>query len=33
LRFVFMHSLVLAVLIGLLVLFQAYVWTEAIPSP
>jgi lactate permease len=31
LRFVFWHSLVLAVLIGLLVLFQAYVWTDAIP--
>jgi lactate permease len=31
LRFVFLHSLVLAVLIGLLVLFQAYLWTAAIP--
>jgi lactate permease len=31
LRFVFWHSLVLAVLMGLLVLFQAYVWTAAIP--
>jgi lactate permease len=31
LRFVFLHSLVLAVLMGLLVLFQAYVWTAAIP--
>jgi lactate permease len=31
LRFVFVHSLVLAVLLGLLVLFQAYVWTGAIP--
>jgi lactate permease len=31
LRFVFWHSLALAVLMGLLVLFQAYVWTAAIP--
>jgi lactate permease len=31
LRFVFWHSLVLAILMGLLVLFQAYVWTAAIP--
>ncbi len=31
LRFVFWHSLVLAVLMGLLVLLQAYVWTAAIP--
>jgi len=31
LRFVFLHSLALAVLMGLLVLFQAYVWTAAIP--
>jgi lactate permease len=31
LRFVFWHSLVLAILMGGLVLFQAYVWTEAIP--
>jgi lactate permease len=31
LRFVFLHSLVLAVLMGLLVLFQAYVWTAVIP--
>jgi lactate permease len=31
LRFVFLHSLVLAALIGLLVLFQAYVWTSVIP--
>ena len=31
LRFVFLHSLALATLIGLLVLFQAYVWTAAIP--
>jgi lactate permease len=31
LRFVFLHSLVLALLIGLVVLFQAYVWTAAIP--
>ena len=26
LRFVFWHSLILAVLMGVLVLFQAYVW-------
>jgi lactate permease len=31
LRFVFWHSLALAALMGLLVLFQAYVWTAAIP--
>src|SRR5262249_16136808 len=31
LRFVFWHSLVLAVLLGLLVLFQAYVWPSVIP--
>jgi lactate permease len=31
LRFVFWHSLVLAVLMGLLVLFQAYVWPASIP--
>jgi lactate permease len=31
LRFVFGHSIALAVLVGLLVLFQAYVWTAAIP--
>jgi lactate permease len=31
LRFVFWHSLVLAVLMGLLVLVQAYVWTGSIP--
>jgi len=31
LRFVFWHSLVLAILMGLLVLLQAYVWTGAIP--
>jgi lactate permease len=31
LRFVFWHSLVLAVLMGLLVLWQAYVWTGSIP--
>jgi lactate permease len=31
LRFVFWHSLILAVLMGGLVLFQAYVWTNAIP--
>src|SRR5205814_9769555 len=32
LRYVFWHSLVLAVLMGLLVLFQAYVWQSAIPK-
>ena len=31
LRAVFGHSLALALLVGLLVLFQAYVWTSAIP--
>jgi len=31
LRFVFWHSLALAILVGLLVLFQAYVWTSCIP--
>jgi lactate permease len=31
LRYVFWHSLVLAILMGLLVLFQAYVWTASIP--
>jgi lactate permease len=31
LRFVFLHSVALAILLGLLVLFQAYVWTSAIP--
>lgn len=31
LRFVFWHSLILALLMGLLVLFQAYVWTASIP--
>ncbi len=31
LRFVFWHSVILALLMGLLVLFQAYVWTAAIP--
>jgi lactate permease len=31
LRFVFWHSLVLAILMGLLVLFQAYIWQAAIP--
>jgi lactate permease len=31
LRFVFWHSLVLAVLMGLLVMLQAYVWTASIP--
>jgi len=32
LRFVFWHSLALAVLMGLLVMFQAYVWTASIPT-
>jgi lactate permease len=31
LRFVFWHSLALAILMGLLVLFQAYFWTGVIP--
>jgi lactate permease len=31
LRFVFLHSLALALLMGLLVLLQAYWWTGAIP--
>jgi lactate permease len=31
LRFVFWHSLVLAALVGLLVLLQAYCWTSVIP--
>jgi lactate permease len=31
LRFVFWHSLVLALLMGLLVLLQAYIWSAAIP--
>jgi lactate permease len=31
LRFVFGHSIALAVLVGLVVLFQAYVWTASIP--
>jgi lactate permease len=31
LRFVFLHSLVLAVLMGLLVMLQAYLWTAVIP--
>ena len=31
LRFVFVHSIALAVLMGLLVMLQAYVWTSAIP--
>jgi lactate permease len=33
LRYVFAHSVALAVLVGLVVLFQAYVWTAAIPKP
>jgi lactate permease len=32
LRFVFWHSLALAMLMGLLVLVQAYVWTAVIPE-
>jgi lactate permease len=32
LRFVFLHSVALALLMGLLVLFQAYVWTQSIPQ-
>ena len=31
LRYVFGHSVALAVLVGLVVLLQAYVWTAAIP--
>jgi lactate permease len=31
LRFVFLHSLALAVLMGLLVMIQAYLWTACIP--
>jgi lactate permease len=31
LRFVFWHSLVLAALMGLLVMLQAYLWTGVIP--
>ena len=31
LRFVFWHSLILALLMGALVMFQAYIWTAAIP--
>jgi lactate permease len=31
LRYVFWHSLALALLMGLLVMFQAYVWTSVIP--
>jgi lactate permease len=31
LRYVFGHSIALAILVGLVVLFQAYVWTGAIP--
>ena len=31
LRFVFWHSLVLAILVGVVVLLQAYWWTAAIP--
>ena len=33
LRFVFWHSLILAILMGVLVLVQAYVWTGSIPPP
>lgn len=31
LRFVFLHSLILAILMGVLVMLQAYVWTASIP--
>ena len=31
LRFVFWHSLALAILMGLLVMVQAYLWTACIP--
>jgi len=31
LRYVFGHSVALAVLVGLVVLLQAYVWTGAVP--
>ena len=31
LRFVFWHSLVLALLMGVLVMVQAYLWTRCIP--
>jgi lactate permease len=31
LRFVFWHSLILAILMGVLVMVQAYVWTAVIP--
>jgi lactate permease len=31
LRYVFWHSVALAILVGLVVLFQAYVWTGAVP--
>jgi len=31
LRYVFGHSIALAILVGLVVLFQAYVWTAAVP--
>jgi lactate permease len=31
LRYVFGHSIALAILVGLVVLLQAYVWTAAIP--
>jgi lactate permease len=33
LRFVFWHSLILAVLMGMLVLFQAFLWQAIIPVP
>ncbi len=33
LRFVFWHSLILAVLMGLLVMTQAYLWPGVIPLP
>jgi lactate permease len=31
LRYVFWHSIALAILVGCVVLFQAYVWTGAVP--
>ena len=32
LRFVFWHSLILAILMGLLVMGQSYIWTAMIPD-
>ena len=31
LRFVFLHSLILAILMGVLIMIQAYWWTASIP--